>query len=79
MKMIGIAKKPEMRTVTQHTIFVPTADSCFSKGVQIFLYLSMAIRSRTKIDPRIVNVKAKLKVLQTSLQTNVYGNVRSKI
>jgi hypothetical protein len=48
MKMIGIAKKPEMRTVTQHTIFVPTADSCFSKGVQIFLYLSMAIRSRLR-------------------------------
>jgi sulfur relay (sulfurtransferase) complex TusBCD TusD component (DsrE family) len=51
----------------------------FHESVKIFLYLSMAIRSRTKIDPRIVNVKAKLKVLQTSLQTNVYGNVRSKI
>jgi Tfp pilus assembly protein PilZ len=49
MKMIGTAKKPEMRTVTQHTIFVPTADSCFSKGVQIFLYLSMAIDPERKL------------------------------
>jgi hypothetical protein len=52
--------------ISQLNAFDPIPESCFSNGLQIFRYLSIAIRLRVNIEARIVNVKAKLKTLQAA-------------